>query len=241
MIRSRFLVRLLAIVVLGTTTLSSCSTLDAPTAPASAAETAQVRAPVLGSLLKGLLVCDQQRYARTVTTVGSAGGTIRVGKHTLVIPRGALTRSVTITAEAPADFVASVRFSPEGLKFSRPATVTLDYSSCPSGTPAASQAGGLHDRASRDPELPAFARQPAADEGQRGSRAFLQVRRGLVGPCRSSAGRYPASAGGLEGHPRPPNTWRRPEPTNDPAVWTRPSTLTRSRSGSPNRRERRRS
>lgn len=133
MIRSRFLVRLLAIVVLGTTTLSSCSTLDAPTAPASPAETAQVRTPVLGSLLKGLLVCNLQPYARTVTTVGSAGGTIRVGKHTLVIPRGALTRSVTITAEAPADFVASVRFSPEGLQFSRSAALTLDYSSCPLG------------------------------------------------------------------------------------------------------------
>lgn len=135
MIRSRFLIRVLSIVALTTTTLSSCSTLDAPTAPASEAQPSLLGAdlPIVGGLLEGLLACNRQAYARSVATIGPSGGSIRVGKHTLTIPRGALTRSVTITAEAPSDFVASVRFAPEGLEFSRPATLTLDYSSCPLG------------------------------------------------------------------------------------------------------------
>ena len=43
------------------------------------------------------------------------GGTITVGSHRLVIPRGALERKVQITAEQSTGRVNSVRFSPEGL------------------------------------------------------------------------------------------------------------------------------
>jgi hypothetical protein len=127
MIRSTRFVRLLAVVLLLASGLSSCSTIDSPTAPSAAATTAQLRLP----LLTGLLACEPQPYARQVQVIGPAGGTLRVGGHTLVIPVGALSRTVTITAEAPSDLVASVRFQPEGLRFLRPATLTLDYSRCP--------------------------------------------------------------------------------------------------------------
>lgn len=133
MIRSGRILRLLAALVLLATGLTSCSPLDGPTAPPSGQEVAQVQLPILGGLLNGLLSCRAQPYARTDKVIGPAGGTIRVGDHVLVIPSGALTRSVTITAESPSDQVASVRFSPEGLQFRRAATVTLDYSSCPLG------------------------------------------------------------------------------------------------------------
>jgi hypothetical protein len=133
MIRSRPLLRLCSAVLLVTTALSSCSTVEAPTAPEPGPDASSIRLPVVGGLLNGLLACDRQPYARTVQVIGPLGGTIRVGKHRLTIPMGALARPVTITAEAPSDLVASVRFSPEGLRFSRPATVTLDYSSCPLG------------------------------------------------------------------------------------------------------------
>lgn len=88
-----------------------------------------------GGLLKGLLTCTPQPYASTTQTVGVAGGIIRVGKHSLIIPPGALNRSIQITAEAPSDEVSSVRFSPEGLQFNRGHSplLTLDYSSCPMG------------------------------------------------------------------------------------------------------------
>jgi hypothetical protein len=133
MIRSRVLIRVISALVLVATTLSSCSTVDAPTAPAPGPEASSLQLPVVGGLLNGLLACDRQPYARTVQVVGPLGGTIQVGKHRLTIPMGALSQPVTITAEAPSDLVASVRFSPEGLRFGRPATVTLDYSSCPLG------------------------------------------------------------------------------------------------------------
>lgn len=80
-----------------------------------------------------LLMCQQQPYAVTSQTVGLLGGTVRVGNHRLEIPPGALLAPVLITAEAPADNVASVRFFPEGLQFLLPAYLTLDYSHCPSG------------------------------------------------------------------------------------------------------------
>ncbi|MEO8030551.1 MAG: hypothetical protein ABJC74_16695 [Gemmatimonadota bacterium] len=134
---------------------ASCGT-DGPTsptattAPAPVAVVARPDASILGGLtntlggglngltgglLNGLLGCSQQPYNRTTQVVGVAGGTIRVGRHSLVLPRGALNRDVTITAEAPSDEVASVRFSPEGLQFNAGhlPRVTLDYSTCPLG------------------------------------------------------------------------------------------------------------
>jgi hypothetical protein len=107
--------------------LASCSSLEAPTAPAA------VPPATSSVLLDGLLSCVPQGYQQTIQTVGPAGGTIGVGRHLLVIPAGALRAPVTITAEAPSDAVASVRFQPEGLHFNRPARLTLDYSNCPAG------------------------------------------------------------------------------------------------------------
>jgi hypothetical protein len=90
---------------------------------------------VTGGLLNGLLSCSPQPYASTTQTIGPAGGIIRVGRQSLVIPAGALNAPVQITAEVPSDEVSSVRFSPEGLQFNRghSPVVTLDYSSCPAG------------------------------------------------------------------------------------------------------------
>jgi hypothetical protein len=62
--------------------------------------------------------------------VGPAGGTIVVGTHRLVIPQGALTRTYTIRAEQVRNRVNSVRFSPEGLRFAKPAKLTLSYANC---------------------------------------------------------------------------------------------------------------
>jgi hypothetical protein len=102
---------------------------ESTTAPNAAATTAEanLKLPLLG----GLLVCQRQPYAIAQRLIGPAGGTLTIGKHVLVIPAGALSSPTLITGEAPADFVSSVRFQPEGLHFLRPATLTLDYSTCP--------------------------------------------------------------------------------------------------------------
>ena len=125
--RPRALFALLAtlVVVLG------CSTDHVPTAPAVPAAAEEQK--LLGPVLNGLLACYPQPYARASALIGPAGGTLRVGGHTLVVPRGALTRSVLITGEAPVGVVASVSFEPHGLQFARTAALTLDYSSCPLG------------------------------------------------------------------------------------------------------------
>ena len=77
-----------------------------------------------------LLVCSSQPYQITRKTIGYEGGTIQVGTHTLVIPRGALRRQTTITAEQMPGRTNSVRFSPEGLQFERPAGLVMNYRNC---------------------------------------------------------------------------------------------------------------
>ncbi len=83
-------------------------------------------------LLGTLLSCEPLPYAITQQVVGPQGGVLRVGPHSLVIPSGALSQPVLITAEAPSDWVNSVRLFPEGLQFAsnRAAVLTLSYRNC---------------------------------------------------------------------------------------------------------------
>jgi hypothetical protein len=136
MIRSRRVLGFLSLVLLLATGLTSCTAGDSPTSPAPAAVSdsqASLRLPILTPLLNGLLACDRQDYGITRKWIGPGGGSIRVNDHVLQVPAGALTQNTLITAEAPSDYVASVRFQPEGLRFARQATLTLDYSGCPLG------------------------------------------------------------------------------------------------------------
>jgi hypothetical protein len=120
---------LAAVLVVGV----SCTSSDAPLSPSTEPGFDQP-SPLLGGLLQNLnlLSCTTQPYAATTKTVGSAGGTIQVGTHKLVIPAGALSSPVMITAEQVSGTVNSVRFAPEGLQFAKPATLTLSYANCKS-------------------------------------------------------------------------------------------------------------
>ena len=120
--------------------LFACSDANAPLAPTQ--EPAPRPSETLGSTLGGvvngvvtvvnslLLQCSTQTYAKTTAPIGPAGGTIKFGNHSLVIPRGALSTTVTITAEAMPEAGNAVRFSPEGLKFAVPAPLHLSYANC---------------------------------------------------------------------------------------------------------------
>jgi hypothetical protein len=77
-----------------------------------------------------LLVCSSQPYDIEKKIIGPDGGTINVGTHTLVIPRGALKKKTTITAEQMPGRTNSIRFSPEGLQFQQPAALTMNYKNC---------------------------------------------------------------------------------------------------------------
>jgi hypothetical protein len=109
----------------------ACSAADDSVGPSQSSEP-QPTASLLSLKDLNLLVCSTQPYAVKTQTVGTAGGTIVVGAHRLVIPAGALAGSVKITAEQMSGRVNSVRFSPEGLKFAKPATLYLSYGNCSS-------------------------------------------------------------------------------------------------------------
>lgn len=133
----------------------SCTAADGPTGlPAS--QSAEQPSQLLGDLLGGdgllegdgligevvngtvstllgitdLLVCTTEPYRVARQTIGSEGGKIQVGRHTLVIPRGALRQKTTITAEQMSGRTNSLRFSPEGLRFQKPAALTMSYQNC---------------------------------------------------------------------------------------------------------------
>jgi hypothetical protein len=77
-----------------------------------------------------LVTCRPLPYDSVTQTIGPAGGMIEVRRNWLVILPGALSAPVTITAIAPSDTVAMVRFQPEGLQFQRNALLVLAYDNC---------------------------------------------------------------------------------------------------------------
>ncbi len=90
--------------------------------------------PEFGALgLSKLLKCSATPAATISLRVNQAGGTLKVGKHKLVIPAGALNRSTLITMSMEADTTNSVQLQPEGLVFNagKPAVLTLNYDNCP--------------------------------------------------------------------------------------------------------------
>ena len=79
-----------------------------------------------------LLTCKAQSYVVAEKIIGPRGGSLRIGRHRLEIPRGALASKVRITGEQVSGSVNSVRLSPEGLRFAKPARLTLSYDNCAS-------------------------------------------------------------------------------------------------------------
>src|SRR5215210_3315675 len=77
----------------------------------------------------GYVLCSPQPYAFAAALIGPGGGTIKVNKHQLTIPKGALNRLTLITMEAPSDTIVQVAFGPEGLRFNAGAEpeLKLDY------------------------------------------------------------------------------------------------------------------
>ena len=112
--------------------VSGCTDRGLLSAPESAAPTAP-QASLIGDLLgaTGLLQCSNLSYATATQTIGSAGGTIRVGPHTLTVPAGALSSPVAITGTlVTGRGVNAVHFQPEGLRFGRSASLSMSYANC---------------------------------------------------------------------------------------------------------------
>jgi hypothetical protein len=77
-----------------------------------------------------LMRCEPRDFQADAAIIGPNGGTLHVGEHELVIPKGALDHEELITAEAPTSSLVDVRFQPEGLQFSEAAQLKLSYKRC---------------------------------------------------------------------------------------------------------------
>jgi len=77
-----------------------------------------------------IIHCDPLPYASAVRTIGSAGGELRIGRHRLTIPAGALASPTVITGEAPVSSAVLVTLSPHGLRFAKQPTLMLSYKHC---------------------------------------------------------------------------------------------------------------
>lgn len=117
-------------------TITACGD-GSPTAPAApqATQPFESNAELLGLLTPtlnrvGLLTCSPLAPDRESTVIGPEGGTLRVGPHTLTVPRGALRYPVRITASIESERVNRVEFQPHGLEFRRPAALTMSYANC---------------------------------------------------------------------------------------------------------------
>jgi hypothetical protein len=75
-------------------------------------------------------ICEPEDYAADSKIIGPEGGTLNIGHHRLVIPKGALTEPTVITGEAPVSLLIEVQLSPHGLQFEKPAELELDYGHC---------------------------------------------------------------------------------------------------------------
>ncbi len=101
-------------------------------APAPTAADRQVPALQASSVASspGLLQCRPLDYDSVTQVIGPGGGDIRVSRHVLSIPGGALTQWVSITVVAPSDTVNRIQFQPEGLVFRKPVQLTMSYANC---------------------------------------------------------------------------------------------------------------
>jgi hypothetical protein len=77
-----------------------------------------------------LLRCEPKEYEADAAIIGPNGGTLHVGPHELVIPKGALAEEQLITAEAPTSSLVDVQFAPHGLEFLQSAQLKLSYKGC---------------------------------------------------------------------------------------------------------------
>ena len=78
-----------------------------------------------------LLVCTPLPPETATAFFTKEGGILRIGPHTLLVPKSAVKDTVTISAEIVAGVANAVRFSPQGYEFKKGgAVLTLSYDNC---------------------------------------------------------------------------------------------------------------
>ncbi len=106
----------------------------------------------------GLLKCRPMAAASAAAAIGPSGGDIKVGRHVLAIPGGALRQRTMITAVAPSDTVNRIQFQPEGLTFQKPVLLVMSYANCSLDRATAREIVYVDDR------LKVLGHQPSKDD-----------------------------------------------------------------------------
>lgn len=113
--------------ILGVVIAAGCSS--------TPSEPVQEQPQMQAGLIKGLLFanCPNAPQFDVRKNIGTAGGTLTMGPHTLVIPAGALSRTVEIRAKTSNSGKGKgngIEFKPDGLSFSRPVILTISTANC---------------------------------------------------------------------------------------------------------------
>jgi len=143
------------LLVAAAVTLASCVE-PGPAAPDLGAPS--LEAGLNASSDGGLLKCRPMAEASATQAIGPSGGDIKVGRHVLSIPGGALRQRTTITAVAPSDTVNRIQFQPEGLTFQKPVLLVMSYANCTVDRPAPREIVYVDDR------LKILGHQPSRDD-----------------------------------------------------------------------------
>jgi len=127
--------RLAALSVLLGAAFAACA--DTPSSPsATVPTTSQSRMRAAGGRLAepngyayGLVKCQRPGLVQRSAVIGPEGGTLRVGDTYLVVPPGALSERVRLTAKV-LDTIAAVELQPHGLRFALPVRLAIDVREC---------------------------------------------------------------------------------------------------------------
>ncbi|MGH7618229.1 MAG: hypothetical protein ACREPM_13465, partial [Gemmatimonadaceae bacterium] len=127
--------------IVGALLLVLAGCVDSTTAPRRMATGAQatadasqppgsVGAPHLVDAPGAMQGCTPRDPQYGTATIGPSGGELDVGSSRLIIPPGALTKTIDVSATMPAGDTPTVIFQPTGLQFKKPAGLIIDASNC---------------------------------------------------------------------------------------------------------------
>ena len=134
MLRRRNAPWLLALAILtacGTADQTTGIRADARRASADVHAPGAIGGPPLGTGAIGRLAgCTPRDPQYGTATIGPSGGELDVGASRLIIPPGALTRTVQVSGTVTADSTLRIDLQPTGLQFKKSAGLILDASNC---------------------------------------------------------------------------------------------------------------
>ncbi len=135
----------LGLVTLALVGLASCTgsepTTPNPRAPAEPGLVRTVAAAAASEQETPFVRCHRRAPVAASADIGPAGGRITAGGNRLIIPSGALARTVHITLGAPGDGRAFIALGPTGLVFQKQVRLVFNVTGCDVSAPDDEESG----------------------------------------------------------------------------------------------------